>query len=343
MDYAIGIDVGGSSVKGIVLDAKGVPHGKSINKPTTNESRDAHKDEITATTLAVINELLQHSYPSHETLRIGLGIAGIVSPDGIVVAAANSQDDYQGTNWRKFLLEHYSTKLNPQNLKIERDVIGGTVAEWQNHLDKSHGVVGSQDVLLNVVVGTGIGVGAVINGKILRGADNFSLEMGHIPVSYDAAKNGDPCATPIKGCFELYATNKAIAKYVRDAWDRKNEDVLKRHFRDRDRITKHDLGTLWKMAESGESAVSREAFSWAGEHLGLLLVTLIHTFNPRVMVLGGGVVETSPLFKDTAVEFAKQHSLEPCRRSLQFYSSGFGGMASARGFALVALGQTSIL
>src|SRR5688500_6360539 len=127
-----------------------------------------------------------------------------------------------------------------------------------------------------ITLGTGVGGGVICDGHLLSGADNAAAELGHVKIDFE--DNAAPCGCGMKGCIEAYAGAGGIARLARQVLGA-NHPTL----RDGSLTTRE----IAEAAKAGD-APARKALERVGEYIGRALSVFIDTFNPEVIVLGGG-------------------------------------------------------
>lgn len=150
------------------------------------------------------------------------------------------------------------------------------------------------DSLVLLTIGTGIGTGIILDGRIWRGACGFAGELGHVPVNPD----GEPCLCGSRGCLE---TEVSAARIV--------ENYLTKQ-KSLEAPTAREVFTRAVLGE--RDAI--EAFQRAGRFLGLGIATAINLLNPERVILGGGVMEADELLLLPAIEEARRHSYQAAFR-----------------------------
>ncbi len=172
----VGIDVGGTKAQAVVIDRNGEVV-ETLQRPTPRGDRS-----LTAL-LDVLVELADEV--GHEG-SIGVGVPGLVTRDGVLRAAPNL-DGVADFAIGELLADRFGSAVH-----VDNDATCATVAEWLLGAGR-----GTNDMML-VTLGTGIGGGAVANGAVLRGANGFAGEFGHMVVD----PTGPPCPCGRRGCWE---------------------------------------------------------------------------------------------------------------------------------------------
>lgn len=181
---------------------------------------------------------------------------------------------------------------------LENDANAAAVGEsW---LGASEGFADS----IMVTLGTGVGGGIIIDGKILRGIDGTAGEIGHINVE----PKGYPCGCGSFGCVEQYASATAVVRIAREITTEKPFSKIEEF----DDLTSEEI---YEIAKNG-SDLAREVFRQQGFYLGIMLAGLVNTLNPQVIVIGGGAAAGWDLFIEPLREQIKIRAYaEPAHRA----------------------------
>lgn len=167
---------------------------------------------------------------------------------------------------------------------------------------------GSRHALL-LTIGTGIGGGIWLDGKVYRGSTGAGAELGHLVVEID----GHPCQgnCPNRGCVEAMASGTAIGRHGREAAGREPDSLLGKKLAAGEEI---DAKTVNEAARAGDEAAIG-AVNLAGHYLGQALVGLANVFQPEVIVLGGGAIAFGDLLIDPARREVERFALNPMNRT----------------------------
>lgn len=310
--YAVGIDFGGTKILAGVVD---LTTGKLVGtaKKKTRQANDTF--DITKRLSAVVEEALSAAGISRKQLSgIGIGAAGMVNREkGILLNAVN-------LGLTELPLTEPLSKEFGVPARLGNDVEVATLGE----LKFGAGRGCSQFVC--IFVGTGIGSGIVVDGKLLRGSSGTAGEVGHT-VLYPAGRS---CGCGASGCLEAYASRTAIAKFVVNEISRGHASSVS----DKIDPTKGILRSkvLSQAMEAGDSLVSR-AVTDAARDLGVGLATVINFFNPEKIILGGGLIEASQAYFDIAAEEALLRALPIATKNLKIQKSELGDYAGIIGAA----------
>ena len=253
MTRSAGIDVGGTKFLGVILDENGdVLVEKRRATPTGADT--------------LIAELVDFARELGEFDTLGVGVPGLVTRSGVLRAAPNLTDAYE--------LAVGPTMSGAFGLAVavDNDATCAALAEWQ------HGAARGFDDVVLVTLGTGIGGGVVMGGRLQRGANGFAGEIGHIVVKPD----GPACPCGRRGCWERFASGRGLQML---AGGRRGEEVV-------------------EGARAGDRELL-EVIDQFAHWVALGLVNLTNVLDPACIVLGGGLTAAQDLFlPPIAREFA---------------------------------------
>ncbi|HVW39735.1 MAG TPA: ROK family protein [Amycolatopsis sp.] len=274
--HAIGLDVGGTSVRAAVVDS----HGSILDtaRAGTPSDENALEDAISG----VIDELRNR----HDDVGgVGLAVAGFVADDRRTVMFAPH------LAWRAAPVADRIAKRTGLPVTLEHDANAAALAEHR------FGAARGAQVAALVAIGTGIGAGLLLGGEIYRGAHGVAPELGHLTV----VPGGRACPCGKYGCWERYCSGTALAATAIELMARHpgRAIVLARDMAaDPGSITGRRVA---RAARDGDPIAQRavaELAKWLGE--GLALVADV--FDPEIVVIAGGVSGSAPLFLDEARE-----------------------------------------
>jgi glucokinase len=249
---AIGIDIGGTQLRAAVVAADGSLHHRT-SQPTPADDETL----LVATIRDVIAEL-------GTELPVGVGIAGLVSPSGVVRYGPNI-----GVRDLPLAAELADATTGP--VVVINDASAAAFGEQQ-----AGAAVGRSDVLL-FTLGTGVGGGVVVDGRLLVGSRGFAGELGHIVV----AAGGRRCPCGSRGCIEAYASGTAITLLARE---RLVDPTQATALRDVDVLT----GPLVTQAARRGDAFAADVLREVGHWLGVAIGSMVNALDPEIVLLGGG-------------------------------------------------------
>ena len=259
---AIGVDIGGTKVAGGVVDES----GKVIDR----ERRDTPGDDA-ANTETVIVDVVNALRERHDVAAVGIGAAGWVAADNATVLFSPH------LAWRDEPLRADLERRIDLPLVVENDANAAAWAEYR------YGVAAGQPVVVIVTLGTGIGGALIVDGTVFRGAYGIACEYGHMTVVPD----GRLCACGNRGCWEMYASGRALA---RDARELASDSPVSaaRMMKLAGSIDAIDGPVVSSAAAEGDPA-ALSICTTMGRWLGKGLANLAAVLDPSMFVIGGGV------------------------------------------------------
>jgi glucokinase len=309
----LGVDLGATkSELGLVSRA-----GEILATRRLATDAEGGPERVVADLAAAGRELLEEA-PS-EVLGVGVGMAGqVAGRTGVVRSAPNL------AGWRDVPLAEALGDALGLPAAITNDVNATALAE--HAVGAGRGV----DDLVVVFVGTGVGGGVIAGGRLIDGAGGYGGELGHMTLVAD----GRRCSCPNRGCLEAYVGGWAIAERAKEAVDGAPEAgrVLLDHAGGRDGIT---AVTVDEAARTGDP-LARRLVEETGRYLGAGLVSLVHVFNPRRLVLGGGVIEGMPDVASAAADELRRRAMPVFLEELEIVGAGLGAEAGVVGAGLLA-------
>lgn len=312
--WAIGVDLGGTKIA-IAPVAPTGKAGEMIQLPTPQN----HTPEMI---IAAIAEAVKPLVNGASSLPagIGVGVAGSVNPDtGAVVFAPNLQ-------WQNVPLQALLSQALSLPVSVVNDVRGATMGEWL------YGAGQGIDDLVTLFIGTGIGGGIISGGRLVTGSGNAAGELGHIVVDM----HGPKCTCGNRGCLEAVAGGWAIAKRVEEAVakDPSAGAVIRRL--NGGSCNKVKASVLKQAAQEGDK-LAVEIIQEAVSAIVAGAVSLANAFNPKRIILGGGVVDAWPDLIGFVEQKVRQRAVA-CRAShcdvVSAQLSGKAGVIGAAAFAM---------
>jgi glucokinase-like ROK family protein len=223
--------------------------------------------------------------------------------------------------WDGFPIREHLSALWKRPVSLNNDAELGAVGEW------AYGSGRGERHLVYIKVGTGIGSGLILDGKIYSGATGCAGEIGHIAIS----EGGPLCACGNHGCLEAHAGGRAISQKAHDAVKAGKRTVLAGIIPP-EHITARDVAHAARLGD----LVSQQIISEAGRYIGIALVDLVNLINPSLIVMGGGVAQTGDLLLDPIRNIVSQRSLKLSARSLRISSAMLGNRSSGIGAVVQA-------
>lgn len=309
---AIGVDIGGTKVKGGIVSSKGALLCR------VEHDTDVHAG--TKSILGTVHELLERSGELGVNIEcIGVGAAGFIdSRSGTVVFAANLvYDDPKVAEAVKTRFDLPVVVDNDANAATWGEKIFGTAKGAMN--------------LALLTIGTGIGSGFIVNGELLRGATGAGAEMGHTVVD----PSGPLCGCGLKGCFEQLAAGRAIARLAREGVSENPDSAISSFVKSVEDITARDVAR----AAAGFDEIACRVLRRAGQALGVGMSNVVNIFDPEVIVLGGGIIKVGEPYLGPARDQLVKMTTAQRRRPIRVDVTSLGAESGIIGAAALAFDQ----
>jgi len=239
-----------------------------------------------------------------DVVAVGLGVAGIVGPDGDRIVASNSLP-LAGVDLRR----HFRDSMGLP-VAVLNDGQASALGEWV------HGPVAGSDPLIMLMFGTGIGFGMVVHGQPYLGSTGAAGEAGHALHRLD----GHRCACGRTGCYEAYCGGKALMERAAEVLG--GPPSVERV---------HDL-----LAAAPSCSEAAAVLADAADAAGAMVHNLVHVLNPAAVVLGGGVLEGWPALGERIEATVRERCHPSVTDGLRFHLSRAGSDAVLRGAAFQA-------
>lgn len=262
MKYCFGVDIGGTTVKLGLFEETGEILDKWEIVTHTEEEGKAILPDISASILAKLEE---RGIDKADILGIGAGVPAPVTEEGVVNRSAN-------LGWKYKEVKKELEELTGLKAEIGNDANVAALGEmWKG------GGAGERNMVM-VTLGTGVGGGVIIGGRVVTGAHGAGGELGHVCVNYDET---EVCGCGNRGCLEQYASATGIVRLAK----RKLAEETRETILNKDTVTAKDVFDAVK----AEDAVAIEVAEEFGRYLGYELANLATITDPSIIVIGGGV------------------------------------------------------
>ncbi|MBE7704539.1 MAG: ROK family protein [Cyanobacteria bacterium SIG29] len=310
--YKIGVDVGGTNVKVALVDKTG-----SIVYSDTVPTRAEMGYEYTISNMIkAIHDVMKEAKVTISNVDgIGFGFPGQIDCDnGIVRIAPNIP------GWINIPIAEIVSKEFGVPVKVDNDVRCAALAEL------NYGAGKGATNMICITVGTGIGSGLIVNGKLVRGASNAAGEIGHIKLQMN---DGPLCGCGDQGCLEAFASGPAIVamaeEYVRGGKSTKYRELAKNE------ITPY---YVCEAAKQGD-VVAKKIFETMGTYIGIGLSSVVNLLNPEKIVIGGGVADAGEFLFAPIRETLKKRSMPIQGAAVQVVHAELGNSAGVIGASLL--------
>ena len=264
--YYLGIDLGGINIAAAVTDESGHIVGRD-SRPTPHSPAEEVADHMAAAARAAAAE---SGIPLPEIASLGVGSPGAVDPQAGVVL-----------NWYNLGFDHVplSALLGERlglPVYLENDANAAALGEY------AAGAGRDSQSMVAITLGTGVGGGAVLGGKLYTGFNYAGMEVGHLVLEY----NGRPCKCGRRGCFESYCSATALIKRTREEMQRHPDSLLWQAAQGSlDRVEGRTAFAAMAQGDETARAVVEEYTSY----LGCGVASLVNILQPEVVCIGGGV------------------------------------------------------
>ncbi|MGL6107416.1 ROK family protein [Romboutsia sp.] len=281
--YTIGIDVGGMSIKaGIVKDGK-ISH-KMVKETDANGGLDKLVEDITD----LVNDIVsQNNMDINNIGTIGIGFPGVVTNKGTVTCVNLALNNAPIVNKIK-------EKFENTRVEVGNDANVAALAEY------AYGSMKGYDTGIMITLGTGIGGGVVINGKLITGANGIGAEIGHTMIS----TNYYDCNCGNNGCFETFCSATAIIRYTQKLVEEGRETAIRE-------ACQNNIGNITaKMvfdAYREKDEVALEVITRFKKYLAMGLGNIVNFLDPQVISIGGGVSNASDIVLEGLTEQVKEY------------------------------------
>lgn len=307
--YCFGVDVGGTTVKMGLFNSD----GDLLDKwEITTMTADNGKAILPDIAKSILEKMDERGIEREEVAGVGIGAPGPIDSEGTVYGAVN-------LGWGTFSVKKELQTLLNMPVEAGNDANVAALGEmWQG------GAKGYTDVVM-VTLGTGVGGGIIVDGKILPGATGAGGEIGHMHVKDDEeiACNCGNC-----GCLEQYVSATGVVRLAKEKLAESDKESALRSIE----VTAKDV---WDAVKKGDSLAIEvaEDFGW---YLGKALSAIASVVNPDVFVIGGGVSKAGNILIDYIQKNYQKYAFEGCRGAL-FTLARLGNDAGIYGAAKMVL------
>lgn len=309
--YAIGIDLGGTSVKyALVASDGGVLFSGKL--PTlADEGAEAVLGQILAGAKSCLEFAAENGL---QPVGIGVGSPGVVSADERMVLGG--AENIPG--WERIPISDRLEQATGLPVRVNNDANLMALGETLYGAAK-----GATDVVF-LTVGTGIGGGVLIDGRLYGGYRNRGTEFGHMTVKCD----GEPCACGSVGCLEHYASTSALVRRFQA-----------RCAEEKRACTRCDGEMIVALYHAGD-ALAREVMEEHWDYLSTGIISIIHIFSPQTVVIGGGISEAGEFYLDELRKRVFARAMAVCSEETRIVGATLGNRAGCLGAAGLAFRPT---
>lgn len=326
--YIVGVDLGGTSINVGVVPFDGSRVLAMRSSPTGADKGPKHVvDRIIMMIREAMRDAAKEAGIADDAfIGIGLGSPGPLDRStGTVIETPN-------LGWRNFPLRDLVSNAIGLPAELDNDANLATLGEWWA------GVAQGVDHLIGVTLGTGIGGGIVLGGRIFHGANDVAGEIGHMSID----STGRKCKCGNYGCLEAYASGPAIAARAVEGL-LSGEESLLLSLVDGD-ITRITAETVYEGIVAGDP-FAREVMRDTAKFLGAGIANLINLLNPEMVVISGGVTRAGDHLLEPLRNEVRRRAFRPAFENCRIVTSELGNRAGVIGaaymFRLVRFGHPS--
>lgn len=310
--YVVGMDLGGTKINGALADLD----GKILSQYTMSTDAFEGEQAVLSRIIKVIDKVIKEVNAAYDEIKaIGIGSPGpLDAKTGVIITTPNLP-------FRNFeLVKPIKEKFNiPAYLDNDANV--AAIGEFM--LGAGKGTTN----MVYVTVSTGVGGGAILNGNIYRGNTSNALEIGHTTVNPDP--NAPRCNCGNYGCIEALASGTAIARQAREAIEKGLDTTLKSY----EKVTSYEV---FKEAKKGDK-VSKDILDKSLNYLGIGVANIISTFDPEMVIIGGGVAKAGQIVFDRVQEVVDKRCFKAMSETCRIVPAGLGTDAGVIGAVALAL------
>ncbi len=292
-----GIDIGGTFTKFGIVDQDGKVYAESSISTAKHQDIDTYLDQLAR----AIRKLLKEEEGRMELAGIGIGAPNGNYYRGIIEYAPN-------LNWKGMipLVELFKSYFDIP-IVLTNDANAAALGEMM------YGGARNMTDFIVITLGTGLGSGIVVNGRVVYGHDGFAGEMGHITV----IENGRQCGCGRKGCLETYVSATGIVRTVFELLALRNDESLLRKI-SFDKLSARDISAAANKADR----IAMKAFEMTGRILGRSLADVVALFSPEAIFLFGGLANAGDHIFKPAKTYMEKHLLNIFRDKVKILPSG---------------------
>lgn len=312
MKYAVGVDLGGTTVKiGIFTEDANIVSKWEI-KTRKEENGKYILSDIAS---SVLENLKKHGIDKADVKGLGMGVPGAIQPDGSVHSCVN-------LGWGQVMVKDEMEKLTGFPVYPANDANIAALGEaWQG------GGKGCSNTVM-VTLGTGVGGGIIINGKIVVGTSGFGGEIGHMKMNMHETQT---CGCGKKGCLEQYASATGISRMAKNILAQTEEETALKAMSE---VTAKEV---FDAAKEGDK-VALQIVEEVSAILALGLSYIACVCDPEAFIIGGGVSKAGTILTDTVQRHYVENVFGELKKT-KFVLATLGNDAGIYGGAKLALGE----
>ena len=281
---AIGIDIGGMSIKGAAVDS----NGRVYEKFSMPFIKGEPGEETIRKLAEIVKEYIAANGLENKIVGIGLGSPGTLDIKNGIVNYANN------LGWENLHVADIFHEILPYPVRLTNDANAASLGEAKYGAGKSY------DSIIMLTLGTGVGGGIIINGKLYEGNEGKGAELGHSVIVVD----GEQCTCGRKGCLETYASASALIRETKKAMHSNRRSLMWKVCPDIDLVG----GKVpFEAAKQGDKTAIDVLDNYI-KYLGEGILNFCNIFRPNVIVLSGGIANAGDYLFDRVNKYIKDRN-----------------------------------
>ena len=308
--YVFGVDIGGTTVKIGLFSIEGELLDKWEITTRTDDGGAYILSDIAA---SIDNKLTEKEITKEDVKGVGMGVPGPVKEDGTVIKCVN-------LGWGIFNAANELSELTGLPVKVGNGANMAALGEYWQGGGKEY------DNVVMVTLGTGVGGGIILNGKMLAGVNGAGGEIGHMTIDLNEQ---DACNCGKKGCLEQYASATGIVRLANRALQATDKPSRLRE------VKYISAKEIFDAAKNGDD-LALDLIEEHGRRLGYALANVACVVDPEVFVIGGGVSKAGDILITTTKKFFQEYAFHACRNT-EFKLATLGNDAGMYGGAASVL------
>jgi len=310
-NFAIGIDVGGTNLKFGLVNK----NGKILKEVILPTLAHLGRDKVLKRIIEGVKEI-SCGVKKSKVLGLGIGTPGLVDSNKGIVRGFNNIPGWKEVPLKKILKKEFGLQTF-----VDNDVNVMTLAEWA-----CGGAKGAQNVVC-LTLGTGVGGGIIIEGKLYHGTSLSAGEIGHIPISF----NGPRCLCGNIGCLERYIGNRYIVDRAKKYLKKEKHTILKKWIAEGNVLSPELLA---KGAKRGDR-LSLRIWDEVAEYLATALSGVVNFVNPEKIIIGGGVSNAGDVLFGPLRKKVRKKAADIPAKDVKIIKAALGERAGLIGAAML--------
>ena len=297
--YVVGIDIGATTAKIGIVDAR----GNVLDQTAIRSNDTASCEEFVQNLCNAVKRLVEKSYTMDQVRGIGIGAPNANYYNGTIENAVNlTWGGQQVIPFAQMMTDCIGLPVHLTN-----DANAAAVGEM------TYGAARGMKNFITITLGTGVGSGIVVNGSVLYGHDGFAGELGHVTM---VRHNGRLCGCGKTGCLEAYASATGVARTAREKLETTNTPSLLRNIPLED-ITSKDVFE----AAVQDDTLAKEIFQFTGKMLGEAFADFVVFSSPEAIILFGGLTKAGDLLMNPVMESMNQNLMPMWKNKIKILFS----------------------